>query len=250
MKKFPAFQFYPGDWLKDPALSLCSPAARGIWMDLLCAMHENGRTGELTGTVEQLARIARCSPSELQQYISELSAGAASVTKRNGRVTITNRRMAREYKARQDARLRQQQRREKQGLSPLSQDDNAEVTLYSSSSSSSSDKDSTLHTENNEEQKRVGKGQFIAPSFEEVRDYVTAKNLNVDPQKFFDYFTAGNWVDSKGNKVRNWKQKLITWSTHNADRGRTPESNNRQSQSPDGSRGPQASRYGSTVEIG
>jgi hypothetical protein len=34
----------------------------------------------------------------------------------------------------------------------------------------------------------------------------------VDPVKFFDYFTEGNWIDSKGNPVRNWKQKLLTWA--------------------------------------
>ena len=30
-------------------------------------------------------------------------------------------------------------------------------------------------------------------------------------KKFYDYFTAGEWVDSKGNKVINWKQKFLTW---------------------------------------
>lgn len=27
--------------------------------------------------------------------------------------------------------------------------------------------------------------------------------------------TEGNWTDSKGQKVKNWKQKFITWETHN-----------------------------------
>src|SRR3990167_6360594 len=40
MSKLPAFQFYPGDWLKDPALRRCSQAARGIWVDMLCLMFE------------------------------------------------------------------------------------------------------------------------------------------------------------------------------------------------------------------
>ena len=44
-----------------------------------------------------------------------------------------------------------------------------------------------------------------------MRDYVAEKGLSVDPVKFFDYFTEGNWIDSKGNPVRNWKQKLLTW---------------------------------------
>ena len=58
---------------------------------------------------------------------------------------------------------------------------------------------------------KKGKGVFVAPTFEEVETYCKERNNNVDPKTFYDYFTAGNWHDSKGNPVRNWKQKLITW---------------------------------------
>lgn len=54
---------------------------------------------------------------------------------------------------------------------------------------------------------------FIPPTLEEVKAYVAEKNLQVNPEKFFNYFDVGNWVDSKGNKVRNWKQKLLTWES-------------------------------------
>lgn len=53
--------------------------------------------------------------------------------------------------------------------------------------------------------------RFSTPTLEEVKEYVRERNSTVDPQKFFDYFSAGNWIDSKGQPVRNWKQKLITW---------------------------------------
>ena len=50
------------------------------------------------------------------------------------------------------------------------------------------------------------------PTLEEVRDYcINVRHNNVDYQKFYDYFNEGNWIDSKGNKVKNWKQKIITW---------------------------------------
>ena len=53
------------------------------------------------------------------------------------------------------------------------------------------------------------------PTLEEIEDYISDKNLNVDAQKFYEYFDAGDWLDSKGKPVRNWKQKLITWSNSN-----------------------------------
>ena len=70
--------------------------------------------------------------------------------------------------------------------------------------------------EKNKNKKRIKKEEkkkeFIAPSLDEIKKYVSDKKLNVDAEKFYSYFTEGNWIDSKGNKVKNWKQKLLTWN--------------------------------------
>jgi hypothetical protein len=58
------------------------------------------------------------------------------------------------------------------------------------------------------------KKKFVPPSYEEVKAYITEKRLNVDPQKFFDYYEAGDWHDGKGQPVKNWKQKCLTWDKH------------------------------------
>ena len=67
---------------------------------------------------------------------------------------------------------------------------------------------------NSSGQKRATR--FTPPTLEEVKKYAWEHGLNVDPEHFYDYFTTPNdkgetWVDSKGNKVRNWKQKMLTW---------------------------------------
>lgn len=49
------------------------------------------------------------------------------------------------------------------------------------------------------------------PTLEEVEAYCKERNSSVDPRQFWEYFETGGWKDSKGNPVRNWKQKLITW---------------------------------------
>ena len=41
--KLPSFQFYPGDWMKDPGLRSVSLEARGLWIDMLCLLFESGR---------------------------------------------------------------------------------------------------------------------------------------------------------------------------------------------------------------
>ena len=60
----------------------------------------------------------------------------------------------------------------------------------------------------------IDKKKFKPPTLEEVQEYCKQRNNNVDPKKFFDYYEVGDWKDSKGNKLKNWKQKLITWEKH------------------------------------
>src|SRR5690606_22940421 len=47
VQKSPAFQFYPGDWMRDLALRSCSISARGLWIDLLCLMWDGSPRGYL-----------------------------------------------------------------------------------------------------------------------------------------------------------------------------------------------------------
>ena len=150
--KQPALQFSTGDWLKDPKLSMCSPAARGIWLDVICAMHELGRSGVLTGTPTQLVRLLRCTETELLSAITELSTtGTADVTERNGVVTLVCRRMKRETKARTEAASRQTKHRE-------SRNSNADITPPSQPSSSSS-------SSSEEKPKKVSKREGAPPAF-------------------------------------------------------------------------------------
>lgn len=39
--KRPSFQFYTGDWRKNAKLRRCTPAARGVWIDVLCLFHDS-----------------------------------------------------------------------------------------------------------------------------------------------------------------------------------------------------------------
>ena len=70
------------------------------------------------------------------------------------------------------------------------------------------------------EKKKEKRPRFVPPTLEEIHRYCWEKGLRVDEHSFFDYYEEANWVDSKGNKVRNWKQKLITWAKY--DRNKKP----------------------------
>lgn len=67
--------------------------------------------------------------------------------------------------------------------------------------------------ENSKEKKsKVNNKAFFPPTLDEIKKYINEKELKVDGLHFYNYFTEGNWIDSKGNKVKNWKQKLLTWN--------------------------------------
>lgn len=77
---------------------------------------------------------------------------------------------------------------------------------------------------NNTVNRKNNKKEFVPPSLEDIKRYCQERKNNVDPQKFYDYFSASNWVDSKGNPVRSWKQKIITWESYKG--GNTDEGSN------------------------
>lgn len=135
-RKLPAFQFYPGDWLKDPCLRRCSLAARGLWIDLLCLMWESQPRGVLMWTDEEIITMFGAAAADL---ITELL--DKGVTERNKAVTkcyssgfLVSRRMLKDEAIRAQTRARVRKSRQLRDFS------NGTVTaLLHGSSSSSSD---------------------------------------------------------------------------------------------------------------
>ena len=84
--KRPAFQFYPADWRKDLELQSCSIAARGLWHELMCLMHEAEPYGHLTlngkaMTEKQAATACSVTPRQYRDLFAELQiAGVPGVT--------------------------------------------------------------------------------------------------------------------------------------------------------------------------
>lgn len=83
-----------------------------------------------------------------------------------------------------------------------------------------------VNNEDNGNKKTIAKKKktFSPPSLPEIQEYIDNRKSNVSAKTFFDYFDAGNWVDSKGSKVKSWKQKVISW-----ERGGNGNQSNQQS---------------------
>lgn len=53
--------------------------------------------------------------------------------------------------------------------------------------------------------------KFSPPTLSEVLEYFKEKGANETlAKKAFDHYSSGNWKDSKGMAVKNWKQKMLT----------------------------------------
>lgn len=62
--------------------------------------------------------------------------------------------------------------------------------------------------------KKESAPRFSPPTLKEVEEYCKSRNSSVDPKAFWEFFNEGNWKDSKGQPVRNWKQKVLTWERY------------------------------------
>lgn len=68
--------------------------------------------------------------------------------------------------------------------------------------------------------------KFVPPTLEEVEAYAASRQSTVDPRRFFEYFNTPDaqgrsWRDSKGNPVKNWKQKFLTWEGRDGGKGKS-----------------------------
>ena len=68
-----------------------------------------------------------------------------------------------------------------------------------------------IQSESNTNPNTKARGRADPPTLDEVKAYCQERKSPVDPEQFWTYFNEGGWVDAKGQPVRNWKQKLLTW---------------------------------------
>jgi hypothetical protein len=124
MAKMPAFQFYPGDWIQDTRV--LSLAAKGAWIDILCALWRSQTRGSLTLPLMGWARLLGCTADQAAAVITELvdmqicesnldeslSMGLLSGDRKE-KVRLESRRMLREENDRKNNALYQERHRSK-----------------------------------------------------------------------------------------------------------------------------------------
>lgn len=53
--------------------------------------------------------------------------------------------------------------------------------------------------------------EFTPPTLQQVKDFFNENGYSLAiAEKMFNSYSVANWIDSRGNPVKNWKQKAIT----------------------------------------
>lgn len=63
--------------------------------------------------------------------------------------------------------------------------------------------------------------RFIKPTFEEVAAYCRERGNDIDPQSWYDYYTANGWRVGR-NPMKDWKAAVRTWERNGFQGGNKP----------------------------
>jgi len=72
---------------------------------------------------------------------------------------------------------------------------------YNKSTGIKDDKSSSIYS---------AKVAFVKPTIEEVRAYCRERGNSVDPEAFIAHYESNGWMVGR-NKMKNWRQAIITW---------------------------------------
>lgn len=205
LAKDPAFLFYPNDYMGGTMGMTFEE--KGAYMELLMLQFNRGHmTSHMIGqTVGQLWENIKCKFKVDDDGLFYNARLEEEVKKRKNFV-----------KSRHNNISGKNQHSQNEGHTPSHMD--GHVTSHMENENDNEDLDNRelkvagkgVKGENPDKPKKRG---FTPPALEEIKAYCKERGNDVDPKKFYDYFTAAEWVDSRGNPVKNWKQKVITWES-------------------------------------
>ena len=209
MTKRPAFQFYPSDWRKDSGLRLCSIAARGLWVELMCIAHEGDEYGKLKQngrgfSHKTLGKLVGLSPQTCLKLLKELEENR--VFSRDDDGTIYSRRMVRDEEIRNIRAESGIKGGNPNLLGNLVKQNGKQKPTPSSSSSTSS---SSSNTSSNEEVGAPKKTYLLDDEFwAEMRRHYPNIDVDAESRKMDAWLLARPGRKKTRQFVINWLNKV------------------------------------------
>lgn len=197
MAKDPAVLFYTADFMI--GTNTLSNEQVGIYIRMLCHQHQNGRFKR-----EHMAIICGLVDEEvLQKFTKDKDENYYNVRmeeEANKRKNFCNSRKTNAQKGKEC------QRKKPKAYADHMVNENVNVN---------EDINNNILTINSS----IGDDEMKKPkppkSYEEVLQYAEQWNRKDLALKFWEHFEAGEWYDTEGKPVLNWKQKFVTWKNRN-----------------------------------
>lgn len=188
----------------------------GFWAVLLSMarpgrIEDGRRVGVVDATVPALAALSRTTPDRVRALLAILEGPdpeSRTAAHEGRRIRITREPRWRieilnyyEYREK-DHTAAERQRRRRHAVTAVTPRDITQAEAEAEAKA--------------EAKSNTKKGRALAPpTRNEVLEYARQRGRALAlGDRFYDYFTEGLWMDAKGNPVRNWKQKFITWEKH------------------------------------
>ena len=178
------------------------PFAKGqAWVDLLLtANHENRKfpvgnelilceRGSMITSIRKLGQRWGWSNTKVRSFLSQLEFDKMIVQKKDTKKTVIS---IVKYSVYQDSKDTKTSQKEHE---------NDDETTQKHTNNN-------VNNDNNDNKKNVSR--FTPPTLEEVRAYCLERKNNVDPEKWWNFYNAKNWMIGK-TKMSNWKSAVITW---------------------------------------
>jgi len=199
-KELPYFKFEPNQW-ENGNIQMLSREDKGLFIDL-CSMYWS-RLGDvpLKLALQKLcAGNATALNSLCDEKIIEVLDGNIFIkflSEQLNEFEDTSKQNSKNAKDGWEKRRKQKEESERNATALNSQCENDAIR-----------EEEIRVDEIKEEKKRVVK-KFIPPPQIEVIEYFVENGYSKElAEKAFKYYETGNWCDGKGNKVKNWKQKM------------------------------------------
>lgn len=71
MSNMPAFQFYPSDWQANPNLRRCTHEEKGVWIDIMCLLHDSDEYGVLRWPLDEIATAIGSTAKKLRGLVTK-----------------------------------------------------------------------------------------------------------------------------------------------------------------------------------
>lgn len=217
----PYIPLYVQDYLTDEKLNMCSLESQGVYIKIMCIMHKSKKYGIILLKQKEKQNSSRCfcfasklarllpfTTDDLENAITELvDEGVLQII---GDDKLVQKRMVRDNAL----SLKRAEAGKKGGDTTQFAKANDKANAKAKIEANSEYEYESENENEKEDKKEKIKRKIIPPKVEWIAEYCKERNNRIDPDGWFDFYQAKNWMIGR-NKMVDWQSSVRTWEKRN-----------------------------------